>query len=139
MKTSTKVKRLLKLADYLDGIERKKFVFHERFNNGKASKLCLLGTAGTMISFRRSGFKTIAKEDQSYRIEIDDAPLIRGELAPVAEFFGITEYDANELFSPYNWSEPGTGPVWYPSVNPTPKQVAKGLRNFVASKMKDVK
>lgn len=128
--------RLLKLADFLDTVPRKKFNLYDwitKKSDNTATTIdhikkcgfagCAVGWAMTLPSFKKAGLKSMGR--QQYRFQYGQAfsiPYYKGKenWFAVAEFFGVVGYDAEELFSVDSYSE-----------NATPKMVARRIRKFV--------
>jgi hypothetical protein len=123
-------KRLLKLADFLETVPRKRFDFTKWVGldwKGKAdlscgTSACAIGWATTIPSFRKLGLK----------LSLNDAggtPVFNGDFGSdaVAHFFDISILDAEFLFFPL-YNDLGD--------KATPKQVAKHIREFVAQETK---
>ncbi len=124
-------KRLLKLADILDTIERKKFDI-SYFTNGNninecGSTACALGHAGYDKSFRRAGFKTNALSDRvTYKVGNETLENFHA----AACFFDIDYFDATILFGDNTHENYG---MYAEEV--TPKIVAKKIRKFVKAEL----
>jgi hypothetical protein len=125
--------RLLKLAELLEKLPRKRFDFaHWAGPDWKGAadlscgtKACALGWATTLPSIRRLGIRLELVPYRSGRNVTTvvcpfGGPYQAGELA-----FGLSAADFECLFTP--WGN-GLG-------RPTPKQVAKHIRKFVAKRM----
>lgn len=104
-------KRLLRVADHLDTVERKDFDL-------KSNKNCAIGHACRLPYFKRLGLRYDPKEDVfKYKGAIQHCA--------IAICIGITEVQAEYLFCGNGISS------IHKSKKPTPKQVAKALRGFV--------
>jgi hypothetical protein len=124
-------RRLLKLADFLEKLPRQRFSFHSWVGPewGGAQDLscgttaCALGWACTIPAFQRLGARIEQGEDCVYpdlawKNRVDTYEVSRG-------LFGLTFTEHCRLFLP-GWARLGE--------NPTPKQVAKRLRDFVSTR-----
>jgi hypothetical protein len=126
----TSAHRLLKLADFLDKLPRRKFdyrLYGEKTKCGTVA--CALGWATQMPEFRRLGLK--AKWVKDCWAEFRLIPVFYGEMGPGAAcpVFGLTEDEAWFLFMPAaTLTADGDRS---PGGNATPKQVAKHIRRFV--------
>ncbi len=141
MSQKQKVKRLLKLADFVEKLPKKQFnmgLIAEQHRCGTVG--CLMGWAGMMPAFRRLGFKTefpkFDKEElttsfayiENHRCGFSD---ISDTFDSASELFGLSQNESLELF--------GAGDSdFIPQSSPTPKQAAKGLRNFVTFKLEQL-
>ena len=115
-------KRLLKLADFLETVSRKRFYLAKWVGTTWAGKQdlscgttgCAMGWAATMSGFRRLGL----------RLNKEGIPEISGhEGFNAAEFlFDLDDYNAYKLFGGDSCPLPRTA---------TPKQVASHIRQFV--------
>lgn len=124
------VKRLLKLADKLETVPRKKFDMSTWWEKREecGTVACAAGWGCTIPSFRRAGFHIrrphnivqfapIQKRDLKNKHCKDACPQ---DLHACAEFFGILYGEAYELFMNDAYDK-----------SPTPKVVAKKIRRFV--------
>jgi hypothetical protein len=125
-------KRLLKLADYLETVPRKRFNM-DHWASAKfcgkpkepehecGTSACALGWACTIPSFKRAGLKFI-ECGSNFWTHIDLVPDFEGSTGygAAASLFGIRYSQAEWLFSPESPAR-------------TPKQVAKRIRKFVES------
>ncbi len=112
-------KRLLKLADFLDALPRKRFDFTEWSSDSDLHKCgttaCSLGWATAIPSFRRLGLRLI-----------NGLPAMPDSLAPYdvsRQLFGLEYEDHRHLF------------VEGLPDRATPKQAAKHIRAFVKGEM----
>lgn len=127
--------RLLKLADFLDTVPRKKFDLYNwitKKSNNTATTIdhikecgfagCAVGWAMTLPSFKKAGLKTIKDNNLFYNDEYFSVPYYKGHenWYAVSKFFGISTYDAGDLFRIESYSS-----------NATPKMVARRIRKFV--------
>ncbi len=133
-------KRLLKLADFLEALPRKRFNFASYVGDDWAGKqdlscgttACALGWAASMPEFRRLGLRfkgTPAYDDDGHAITADGGVgLVDDEYADEEEasaiVFGLTDDQHAELFIPEN----EFGPSSNLPKEATPKQVAKNIR-----------
>jgi hypothetical protein len=112
-----KVKRLLKLADYLATVPRRRFNIGTWVEeNTCGTTACALGHAGLMPSFRKAGLRSEPDEfggDVFFEGQ-------RSEEAGAA-FFGLTYEEASYLFMPWNYAATKRGP----------KSVAQRIRTMV--------
>ncbi len=132
-----KIKRLLKLADFIDKLPRKAFnlgILASKTSCG--TTCCLMGWAGMMPTFRRLGYRTnfdVFGELSSKGVEYGDGNYESiGDYSGAANLFGLLWEESIGLFkstNPYNY---------YPTDRPTPKKAAKVLRAFVARKLKEL-
>ncbi len=106
-------KRLLRVADLMEVTPRKDF-------NLASNENCAIGNACRLSYFKRIGLKYDPTEDV---IRFD---IYFGHTA-IAKLFGISHAQAEALFCGTPVSD------LYKSDNPTPKQVAKVIRKFVAT------
>ncbi len=128
-----RIKRLLKLADFVEKLPRKQFdlrVLAEQHECGTVC--CLMGWTGMVPSFRRLGFKTQFEDGCTCAIRSGLERYSRGSYKEAAELFGLSHDESLDLFSDSNRAD------LYPSTNPTPKQAAKVLRNFVKCKLESM-
>lgn len=134
MKTFHK-NRLLKLADFLDNLPRKKFFFGDVVNefdekNHCGSVCCAVGWCPTV--FPRH-WKWTGDTFDDYYVGLKESTTFWDEDA--AEFFGIDINEACGLFYP------GSTRPWARNTmladEATPKQVAKSIRQFVKWKEKE--
>lgn len=126
-------KRLLRLADELDEQPRKLFYMNVWFEERSCGTVCCAGgLACTIPSFKRAGLKRETQEPfmggkpvPTNGVEYtDEHGIVYRSFDALAKFFDIPEDHATKLFS-------GGHP--YPSIKPTPKQVARALRQYVKS------
>lgn len=129
--------RLLKLANFLDKLPRKRFCYstwvgadwegNQDLSCGTTA--CALGWAATMPEFRRLGlnlksdnyfcnYVSLKKKNKEVAIDLDAA----------SEVFGLGMVEAEYLFCPEHDDGDGN---YSPGDNATPKQVAKHIRKFV--------
>jgi hypothetical protein len=117
---ATGKRRLLKLADFLETVPRKRLdmsIFATGDLRECGTSGCALGWATQIPSFRRAG---LYLDETSPRLR--GRPRIVDPFQVAREFFDLSAYDAADLFTPnYDGSD-------------TPKEVAKRFRKFVASK-----
>jgi hypothetical protein len=143
--TERHAKRLLKLADRLEEVERREFDMCtwwtkkcDAKGNVCGTAGCALGWAGMMPGFRRLGLKTALLGDTAIEFSpttvadrvvfdrCDNEDLMDGwEVFPVAtnlnaarRFFGLMRFESRQLFTP---SDGHHGP----------KQVARNIRKMV--------
>ena len=119
-------KRLLKLADFLDTVPRKRFNlglwqqygFKPKAESACGTVACAMGWACTIPSFKRAGLK--AHKDDRY-------PIFENQegFSAAAKFFDISFPQAERLFSSSGYGNR------FNSDAVTPKKVAKAIRNFV--------
>lgn len=129
-------KNLLKLATFLDNLPRKKFEFERWFGDlakepkadlSCGTKACALGWAATIPAFKKLGAGIELEECWSgpwaARFTLDGRVCYFHDLA--IRLFDIDENDAGLLFI--------QGPrLPRNRENPTPKDIAKHIRKFVA-------
>lgn len=141
MNNRTRLGRLRKLADMLDGITDKAHfdMGHWATHDGEGqphlnsdgsfgcgTSACALGYAAMHPAFRRAGLRLVANKgwnaDEQPFIPMVDA--LRAENAG-AKFFGIDEEEADDLFLPGRYRyEHGDRKI-------TPKMVAKRVRKLI--------
>lgn len=124
-------KRLLKLADFLEALPRKRFVYNywvgpdwrgdKEFSCGTTA--CALGWATTMPAFRRLGLRMGM---DAYPYLTTDTRL--GASSVIEKVFGS---GAEPLFYPGMWDSVLNADS--PLHTATPKQVAKFIRKHVAA------
>lgn len=133
-----RVRRLLKLAAFLDRLPKKKFYMGEwcagwNEEKGCGTTACMFGWLPAIPFFKKIGL--------SYRPGPYDSTeiLFRGSWHPPhligAEIFGLEKYEASNLFIP-------TGKMLglpMMSFNATPREAAKYLRRFVRAKLRALK
>lgn len=144
-------KRLLKLAEFLERLPRKRFNYatwvgddwEGKPNLSCGTAACALGWATTIPSLRRAGLRldrggvfgsigyvTLARATKATR-----AAVLRGEFpscAAAAHVFDITEDEATFLFVPLSVPLATREHLpERPGVKATPKRVARHIRDFV--------
>jgi hypothetical protein len=135
--------RLLKLADFLDTLPRKRFDFGCYVDTetwkGKpdlscGTKACAMGWATTMPFFRRLGLRLNEDGIVCLKDDLDKPGNFFAEVDKIAgdKLFGLTSVAYEFLFVPQGTS--GVNPL---QVDATPKQVAKHIRKFVAKRTDD--
>lgn len=153
MKTTSTVgkRRLLKLADFLKKLPRKRFDYGAWVGEdwkGKAdlscgTTACALGWATVIPSLRKAGLRLYKRNDGTNGyVTLKNRTRVGSEQA-AAEVFGITPQEAGYLFTPeydtwgldVRFEHLGTAPGW----DATPQQVAKHIRNFVKVKFPNKK
>lgn len=123
-------KRLLRLADFLEGLKPKEFDIDSFVDRpGKDGRVgscgtvaCACGWAATIPEFRRAGLRI--NQTLVYGIYFITYKGMEDGLA-AEEFFGLTYDEFSHLF---------TRKGYYIRNKVTPKRVAKRIRNFVAGK-----
>lgn len=125
---TTHAKRLLKLADYLSELPRKKFdygFYGEERSCGTVA--CALGHACLMPQFQRLGARLIPDSYIATLLwpKMKDVPG-SSEYDVSEQLFGLDATDHNHLFVP-GASRLGS--------DATPKQVAKHIRKFVKERV----
>lgn len=120
-----KRKRLEKLADFLDKLPTKGFNLHWWKRSNCTTTACAIGHACSIPSFRRAGLGLKVHETDSDGFTTY-YPVFKHHSAvwAVESFFGLTNYQAEELFYP----------SYYPE-KATPKMVARRIRKFLAGKL----
>jgi hypothetical protein len=137
-KATTEVgnRRLLKLAEFLRTVPRKKFDYRSWVGadwEGKqdlscGTTACALGWAATMPSFRRLGMRlktiesSMATTTYHGYVGLKDSNTT-DSLWVAEQVFGLSYEDASRLFTPSEDEEEAT-----------PKQVAKKIEQFVAKR-----
>lgn len=133
-------KRLLKLAEFLEALPRKKFDYRfyatseEETIRECPTTACAIGWACTMPTFKRLGaYLTVDRFlGLTYHLTYHFQPQMKGaedegEFAVGEQIFGLSVEEFDYLFNPYVGMEnPGK-----PGPDATPKQVAKHIRKFV--------
>lgn len=109
--------RLLKLADFLETVDKNRFdlsLWRElRFSPSKCGTVaCAVGWATTIPSFKKAGF-TFESNAPKYKTY--------DSWEAVTKFFSLDNLDAFYLFSIFDYNDE----------NPTPKMVTKRIRSFV--------
>lgn len=138
-------RRLLKLAEFLDNLLRKRFNYNKWVNSdwkGKpdlscGTKACALGRSSTIPSFRKLGVRLFQHFDGSGYVGLVNTESLSTD-APYQVSREIFDLDAEEhlyLFAPEYSNEYGISP----SKQATPKQVAKHIRDFVKRKYPEKK
>lgn len=145
-------KRLVKLANFLRELPKRKFCFADIINgrpNECGTKACALGWAGLMPEFNKAGFKTFIDEGEGEDEDGYDDGNIKYKdktgrthcgLIAADMFFGLTDSETDGLFIPDNQFN-----IDKPSLdeNATPKAVAKNIicvvkeKGFVVNKSPD--
>lgn len=137
-------KRLLKLADFLDKLPKKRFLYEKWVGDDWKGKkdlscgttACALGWATTIPLFQKLGIHLGPWFNGQQLI---NAPLMKGKEKSSPEevgweIFGLSAWDYSFVFIPnrenldYGFSSPDE--------DATPKQVATHIRKFVAVKYK---
>jgi hypothetical protein len=98
---SLNIKRLRRLADVI--LPR---VHYTKFNMGfyhDGTCGCALGWAGLDPVFRRQGLKTLPAATRAV-VQFNGNPFSQ---SAAAEFFGLTENEAEDLFLPWSYDVPG--------------------------------
>jgi len=133
MKTAVKTKRLLKLADFLEKLPRKRFGYDTWISSPEdllakgteddlkncGTTACALGWACVMPEFRRLGLRMV-----------DFEPCTQTSACPLGaaqEIFGLTLDESSYLFVPNNYNGWKESPL---ERNATAKQVARHIRKF---------
>lgn len=141
MKTPTKKtgnRRLLKLAEFLEKLPRKKFDYTHwyRAQSSDAYKCgttaCAIGWAATMPEFKRLGLKINVRDGCDVINGYEKVPVKVGtpvcggyqEEAVAIPLFGLADDEALDLFFPKTTNEDRA----------TPKYVAKKIRKFVKAR-----
>lgn len=140
-------KRLLKLADFLEKLPRKKFQFDTlvegpdkpRADFGCGSVGCAIGWAP--VCFPRSlEYRTLGKRSYNHfivAIKGRSLPKWSSGFSLVAQgFFGLDSREADGLFNPRSQEEIGERLLDFDA---TPKQVAALIRRFVKKNSKATK
>jgi hypothetical protein len=125
-------RRLLALADLLEKLPRKRFDYSNWVGDNWTgdpklscgTTACALGWATTMPNLRRAGLR-LNKAGSPYNIKDEE----RDELAACG-LFCLEPYEARHLFMP-NQQYRGQPTL---SIGATPKQVARNIRHFVATR-----
>ena len=142
-------KRLLKLVELLEKLPRKRFDYDHWVGSDWKGKpdlscgttACAFGWATTIPSFRKAGLHLQSGYDYT-----DVIFKGRRGFWAASEFFGLSEEEAENLFSPegsayYMIETPFETPSSYlkdaPGSDATPKQVAKHIRRFLKWKEKN--
>ena len=129
-------KRLLKLADFLEALPRKRFYFGAWVGAdwkgaqdlSCGTKACALGWAATMPTFRRLGLCLVRAEYSGGYVGLKCTDgILRGSSSAAREVFGLDLSEFEQLFAPSALLSP-----WA-----TPRQVAKNIRDFVEEKDND--
>lgn len=129
-------KRLIKLANFLQGLSKRKFCFADIMNgrpNECGTKACALGWAGLMPEFNKAGFKTFIEDDDTDGdIKFKDK-MGRTHYGLVAAdlFFGLTGQETDGLFVPNHQLYIDKPQL---NENATPKAVAKNIISVVKDK-----
>jgi hypothetical protein len=136
MNRATSDRRLLKLADFLEALPRKRFNYDRwvgmdwqgALDLSCGTTACALGWAATMPAFRRAGL-ILNRDCVGNEVTLKHDPGTY-PAAAAAEVFGLLEREAYFLFYPSypSWSN---GERQSPDRNSTPKQVARHIRRFV--------
>ena len=136
--------RLLKLAEFLEALPRKRFDYGTFVGEGYkgaqdlscGTTACALGWAATMPAFRRLGLHLELDKDywgtDDDGVELFDAsPAVGGvtDTAAGQVIFLLTLRQSSFLFMPS--VQYGTPPRNAPECEATPKQVAKHIRRFI--------
>ncbi len=124
------LKRLLKLADFLEKLPRKQFDICEIASKDEAcgTVACVAGWAGFVPAFRRAGLKMVDEGKSSGKLSLMVNGVVKDNLlGAVAMFLGLSWRDEADLF----W------PSGYDKANVTPKDAAKKIRRLVAAKKKE--
>ena len=144
-------RRLLKLADFLQKLPRKRFDYQSWVGDdwqGKAdlscgTTACALGWATTIPSLRKAGLRLYKRDDGSGTYVTLKDRTSRGSEAAGAEVFGITVGEAAYLFTPeydtYGLDEEFQKLSTSPGYTADAKAVAKHIRNFVKVKFSNKK
>lgn len=125
-------KRLLKLADFLDTVPRKKFDLTHWVGQSYVGKLslscgttaCALGWATTIPAFRKLGLRMVGRVvgmKSGYPSSPDAAK----------EIFDLGATGFNRLFTPTSANYPEDNVRGQLDPNATPKQVARNIRKYV--------
>lgn len=127
-------RRLLKLADFLEKLSRKRFDYscwvgedwEGKQDLSCGTTACALGWATTIPSFRRVGLRLVAG-DVRLRLVAGDVQFGRGVWGTDAaeKFFGITADQAENIFARQHQIDMATT---------TPKMVAGWIRRLVKSR-----
>jgi hypothetical protein len=133
--------RLLKLAEFLEKLPRKRFNYSTWFGRDWKGKpdlscgttACALGWAATMPNFKRLGLEPWF--DYTSRFHEFSLHGHRANYIKIGdEIFGLTEDEAGYLFA---YDNEGWTPLpMSPHADAGPKQVAKHIRRFVEYKYK---
>ena len=123
-------KRLLKLCDFLEQLQRKDF----NFNVVAERRSC--GTIACAVGWTPAVFPRLVKwspNKRNKRISIVLADQQRGShyINVARSLFGLTHRRAENLFSPWFDIEVGNTTISALGGSATPKQVAKRIRRFV--------
>lgn len=129
MKNTTSNRRLLKLADFLEKLPRKRFDYGTWVGEDWAGKqdlscgttACAVGWACTIPAFRRAGLKLAKTSFETGTPTFGEVTSFKA----AAEFFELNMRDVDHLFNPIA--------SHIDEFNATPKYVAKKIRKFVAS------
>jgi len=120
MQPKMKVARLLKLADFLETVPRKKFNLGTWGNDAKCSTAgCAAGWGCQIPSFRKSGLRLVTNH---YYGDVEPYCRSTGSngFDAVSDFFGLTGRQTEHVFSLLAYQ-----------TEPTPKQVAGRIRALV--------
>ncbi len=129
MSQTHKIKRLLKLADFIETVPREALDLEVLARKHECGTVCcLMGWAGLMPKFRRLGFKTEFGPGGYVGFSNYSMPFL-----DAADFFGLDQYESYGLFSGLPQRN------YYGISDPTPKQAARALRRFVTRKLKEIK
>lgn len=144
-KDSVYKKRLLKLADHLDTVKKKRFDFGKWVGDDWQGKpdlscgttACALGYATTIPSLRKAGLRLGKTSDEfgKFFIVYLKGKKIKESSAERAgmEVFGLTKPEFSYLFVPYNPS-PFRSFENSPDEDAGPKEVSRHIRHFVEMK-----
>jgi hypothetical protein len=135
-------RRLLKLADFLYELPRKRFEYSAWVGDdwkGKSdlscgTTACALGWATTMPYFRKLGLRLSKGGLVVMATGTAGLRYFGGSLRSAESVFLVTLEEARLLFAPLE--EHHTDGLCPDPYNATPKQVAKHIRRFVASRAK---
>ena len=126
-------RRLLKLADFLETVPRKRFDYMQWVGkdwDGKSSlnncgtTACALGWATAIPSLRRAGLRLKRRVPSNYVCLKEESPNYDSASRAAEKVFGLSFREFMWLFVP------GDG-HHKPSFKATPKQVARHIRRFV--------
>lgn len=137
MNTKVSTSRLLRLANFLDGVPRERFDYKTfvgddwqgKQNLSCGTTACALGWAATMPFFRKLGLRLEYANRYGASVVVKNRPFNGSSLESAEFVFGITREQARYLFIPdeiVSFTD-----VVSPSVYASAKEVARHIRRFV--------